>query len=194
MRLLIFLTLCCLTSISPLVAEEEPNVDDVMAKMIIMLDAETDIATKTKMNADYVPGMVTVLQGRELEAMGVSNVNEALSLVPGITNSMTAEGITVVNVRGTGAVFGVGKLLYLLNGRRSDNLLTASGSSLGNYNLGIVERIEVIRGPGAAMYGGYALGAVVNVITRRANAVAVHSTTLRNRMAELSVDTGDVKL
>ncbi|MDQ6975752.1 MAG: TonB-dependent receptor [Mariprofundaceae bacterium] len=159
--------------------------------MMNMLDEMTDIATKTKMNADYVPGMVTVLQGRELEAMGVSNVNEALSLVPGITISRQSTGETVVNVRGSGAIFGVAKLLYLLNGRRSDDLLFASGSSLGNYSLGIVERIEIIRGPGAAMYGGYALGAVVNVITRHANAIAVHSNTLRNRMVELSLDTGD---
>jgi len=41
------------------------------------------------------------------------------------------------------------------------------------------------------MYGGYAFGAVVNVITRHTNAIAVHANTLRNRMAELSIDTGE---
>ena len=37
-----------------------------------ILDEETTVATKTKLNSDYVPGMVTVLQGEDLEALGIA--------------------------------------------------------------------------------------------------------------------------
>jgi len=115
MRFIFIIILCLLSYSTQLHAEGEgasySTAEDAMGNMMKMLDSETAIATKTKMNADYVPGMVSVLQAREVEAMGITNVNEALTLVPGITNSRDTAGATVVNVRGTGSVFGVGKLL-----------------------------------------------------------------------------------
>ena len=44
------------------------------------VDYLTDIATKTRLNADYVPGIVTVLYSDDLEARGVRTVGEALTL------------------------------------------------------------------------------------------------------------------
>src|SRR5258706_7182403 len=56
---------------------------DEAKELEALLNEQTELATKTRMNHDYVPGMVTVLQGDELEGLGVRNVWEALSLVPG---------------------------------------------------------------------------------------------------------------
>ncbi len=56
------------------------NSAEEMALFNIMniLDVETEIATKSKVNADYVPGIVTVLRGKQLEAMGVEDVHAAM--------------------------------------------------------------------------------------------------------------------
>ena len=57
-------------------------------KLVSIVEKWTDIATKNRLNADYVPGMVTVLYGKELEALGMRTVCEALTLVPGIDISL----------------------------------------------------------------------------------------------------------
>ncbi len=59
-------------------------------ELLKILDEETTVATKTRLNSDYVPGMVTVLQGEDLEALGIATVWEALSLVPGIPKEKQA--------------------------------------------------------------------------------------------------------
>jgi hypothetical protein len=51
-------------------------------KLLEILEKHTELATKTRLNADFVPGMVTVLYGDELEARGISTVGEAMPLYP----------------------------------------------------------------------------------------------------------------
>ncbi|MBT7308494.1 MAG: Plug domain-containing protein, partial [Gammaproteobacteria bacterium] len=84
------------------------NMDEEMALFNIMniLNVETEIATKSKVNADYVPGIVTVLKGEQLEMMGVEDVHGALQYVPGanlVSNNYGRKGVTV---RGIGGAFG----------------------------------------------------------------------------------------
>ncbi|MFT5369233.1 MAG: hypothetical protein ACI8V2_004207 [Candidatus Latescibacterota bacterium] len=87
---LIFFLLLAPLSISPTSAQMNDltfaqNEDLAeLEELMQILDEETTVATKTKLNSDYVPGMVTVLQGRDLEALGIATVWEALSLVPGM--------------------------------------------------------------------------------------------------------------
>ena len=67
-----------------------PQVGDrAVDDLLRILDEESAIATKTKLNIDFVPGMVTVLHGRDLLAKGIHTVYEALSLVPGFELSMS---------------------------------------------------------------------------------------------------------
>ncbi|MCG6489271.1 TonB-dependent receptor plug domain-containing protein, partial [Vibrio parahaemolyticus] len=55
-------------------------------------------------------------------------------------------------------------VLVLVDGVRIDS--AAGGVAINHFPLGLVERLEVIRGPGAAMYGSDAVGGVINIITR----------------------------
>src|SRR3954451_25422180 len=52
-----------------------------LTDLLTIVQQETDVATKTRLNSDYVPGIVTVLEGDELEALGVRTAGEALGLV-----------------------------------------------------------------------------------------------------------------
>ena len=64
-------------------ASEPPIHEIAVSELVQILEVETDIATKSRLNVDFVPGMVTVLKGDDLAARGIRNVWEALSLVPG---------------------------------------------------------------------------------------------------------------
>src|SRR5689334_11934668 len=68
--------------------------DDAELKSLLsVLAEETAIATQTKLNADFVPGIVTVLQGDEMEALGARTVGEAIALVPGLQANRDVYGL-----------------------------------------------------------------------------------------------------
>ncbi len=143
------------------------NSDEEMAlfNIINILDVETEIATKRKTNADYVPGIVTVLQGERLEALGAEDVHAALQFVPGanlVTNNYGRKGVTV---RGIGGAFGSSNLKLMLNGHAVNSNFSVAAPHLMNLPIEQVERIEVIRGPGSILYGEYAFSGVINVVT-----------------------------
>ncbi len=136
----------------------------VFNDLMAVMDETTEIATKTRMNADWVPGIVTILKGDELEAQGFHTVKDALSLAPGVTTLFFESNDLMV--RGVGK-FVSGKLKMLVDGIS----VTDTMSGLSNPGMLIpieaVERIEVIRGTGAVMYGENAYTGVINVITRK---------------------------
>ncbi|QTA79411.1 TonB-dependent receptor [Desulfonema limicola] len=127
----------------------------------------TEIATKTKMDADLVPGMVTILSREQLEKQGIRTVFEALPLVPGITTLMTGMGEPIVSVRGIGGTFFSGNMKLMLDGVAMNEALSAAGYALYQIPVEQIERIEIIRGPGSVIYGEYAYAGVINVITRK---------------------------
>jgi iron complex outermembrane receptor protein len=135
--------------------------------LLALLEEQTTIATKTRLNADYVPGMVTVLHGSALEASGARTVWEALARVPGIELSIEETGRKQVVVRGIGRTYASGNVKIMLNGVPMNSAQIASATPVLNLAIEQVERIEVIRGPGSAIHGEFAFTGVINVITRQ---------------------------
>lgn len=154
---------CLLLSPQTQASESQP---DPLADLLQVLDQETDIATKTKLNIDFVPGMVTVLEGRDLQLKGFETVFEALATVPGIELSLTGDGQWQVMVRGVGKSFASAKVKILLNGVPFNATMNAVSIALVTP-INFVDRIEVIRGPGSALYGEFASVGVINIITQK---------------------------
>lgn len=148
------------------ISEQEPSEDRAeLHRLLAIVEKHTEIATKTKLNADFVPGMVTVLFGDDLEARGVRTLHEALNLVPGMELYLARHGFWNTMVRGAAEVFSTGNMKILMDGVP---LITAFGiEPAPNMPVEQVERIEVIRGPGSALYGEFACAGVINIITRR---------------------------
>ncbi|MCK9529840.1 MAG: TonB-dependent receptor [Gammaproteobacteria bacterium] len=159
-RLLIAAALCLPGTA---LASAQGEKDDLLA----LLDEQTALATKTRLNTDYVPGMMSVLHGTDLELRGVRTVWEALALVPGIERAMESNGRRRLLVRGVGNVWGSGNVKLLLNDVAMNTAERGLADPLLNIPIEQVERIEVVRGPGSAVHGEFAYLGVVNVITRR---------------------------
>jgi len=148
----------------------EPNPGDEeqeLGQLLELLQQQTSLATKTRLNADYVPGMITVLHGDELENRGARTVWEALALVPGVELSIEETGRKQVVVRGIGRTYASGNSKILLNGTSMNSTHLGHANPVMNIPVEQVERIEVIRGPGSAVHGEFALIGVINVITRK---------------------------
>jgi len=135
--------------------------------LLALLEQQTELATNSRMNADYIPGMATVLRGDDLRARGVRTVWEALALAPGLTQGMESTGERQILSRGVGHGYASGNIKFLLDDISLNSTLTAQANPLLQMPIEQVERIEVIRGPGSSLHGEYAYAGVVNVITRR---------------------------
>jgi iron complex outermembrane receptor protein len=151
--------------------ESEESADRAIDEELKWIHAEavvfTEIATKTKIDADLAPGMVTVLKGKDLESKGVRTVFEALSLVPGVTTSINSVGDEYVIVRGIGGSFFSGNMKLMLDGVAVNDVLSASGFAVYHIPVAQIEKIEIIRGPGSVIYGDYAYAGVIDISTRK---------------------------
>ncbi|MDP2785118.1 MAG: TonB-dependent receptor [Sulfurimicrobium sp.] len=141
--------------------------DDLSASMLEDLGEQTSIATRTKLRVDYAPGTITILHSDDLMTQGARSVWEALALVPGFEQSMDETGTRQIIVRGVGKSYSSGAIKILVNDIALNSELMSLANPVLNMPMEQVERIEVIRGPGSAMYGESAYMGVVNVITRK---------------------------
>lgn len=154
--------------------------EEELSHLLNVLDKHTDIATKTKMNADYIPGMVTVLYGKDLEARGKRNIMEALTLVPGLDLNLGSDGTPSLVSRGIGSPYISATSMILLNGTPLNTTLFGFATGICNMPIEQIERIEIIRGPGAAVHGEFAYSGVINIITREQDS-RVFATLGRNK-------------
>ena len=142
----------------------DPHLRELMA----LLAQETELATKNGMNADFVPGMATILLGEDLLERGVRDVGEALALVPGISEGLEMTGERQILSRGVGYGYASGNVKVLLDGVSMNTALSGTANPVLNIPVEQVQRIEVVRGPGASVHGEYAFAGVVDVVTRKA--------------------------
>ena len=124
-------------------------------------------ATKTERNPDDVPASITVITKEDIRKQNIQTVDEALAQVPGAFDkkfNIWGNSMTSVNLRGFPADTQK-RTLVLLDGQDISNAYTNSvtWTSMPVEN---IERIEVIRGPFSALYGGSAMGGVINIITK----------------------------
>ncbi|MCU7906350.1 MAG: TonB-dependent receptor [Candidatus Thiodiazotropha sp. (ex Epidulcina cf. delphinae)] len=164
-HVLVFLILILLGTIfQAAIAGNDENQE--LLGLLSLLDSQTALATKSRMNADYIPGMATILYGKNLLVRGARTVWEALGLVPGISLGMEFTGERQVLSRGVGHGYASGNIKILLNGVSLNSTLLATANPVLNMPIEQIARIEVIRGPGSSVHGEYAYAGIVNVITK----------------------------
>ena len=123
-------------------------------------------AAKHEQDIGMSPSAVWVITREDIEASGATCIPDLLRQVPGIDVTMTAPFMPGISarVRWTNQN---NQFLVLIDGREINmELLGMSLFELAPVSLEEVERIEIIRGPGSALYGANALAGVVNITTR----------------------------
>ena len=130
-------------------------------------------AAKREQRVTEAPSSVTILTAEDIRMFGWHTLSEALSSVRGFYTT-NDRNYTYVGVRGFGRPSDYNnRVLILVNGHRyNDNIYDQA--LVGNefpVDMTLVDRIEIIRGPGSALYGTSAFFAVVNVVTRQGGAV-----------------------
>jgi len=124
------------------------------------------IATGTKQLIHRAPSMATVITREEIELQGALDIDEVLESVPGLHVSYRpGNHLPIYTFRGVYSVFNP-QVLMLINGVPITNIFVGNRNQLwGGMSLNSVSRIEVIRGPGSAIYGADASAGVINIVT-----------------------------
>lgn len=126
------------------------------------------IATGTEQAIDKAPSTVTVITSDDIKKTGATNLTDILESVPGIhINTNSFGNRPLVHMRGTGSF----QTLLMVNGNDTRDLMWAFGIFWKGIPVSAIERIEVIRGPGSALYGADASAGVINVITKTAGTI-----------------------
>ena len=138
--------------------------DDLRASLFSDMKEFNTIATQTKQNEHYQPYIISVFQSKELEYLGVSNLKEALMLVPGVDMATDNTNTQTPIFRGSNpSAYGQSKLL--IDGVVVNNLSFDSYSEYLSMPIDMIKRIEVIRGPGSKVDGINAYAGSINVVT-----------------------------
>jgi len=112
------------------------------------------------------PAVVTAVSAEEIRSSGARDLMDVLLLVPGFFFGVDVQGNIGPGFRG---LWGVeGKILLLIDGKEMNEQLYSTVQLGHEFPVELIERVEVVRGPGSVIYGGNAELAVVNVITRNA--------------------------
>ena len=140
--------------------------DDDIEALLDILSEETELATRSKQNADYVPGMVSVLHASDMRLIGARTALDALALVPGLDIQRNQFGAATIRVRSVDFFFNAGNIKVLVDGLPSSREAAFQSSAVLLMPIEQIERIEVIRGPGSGVHGDFAYMGLINIVTR----------------------------
>lgn len=133
------------------------------------LHAESLVITASKVleHKDQSISTITVITQDQIRALGAKNLTDVLYTVPGVSTTQSSFGAKEIAIRGIKTPFSE-KVLILLNGHPLDHNLTNGGSTdlYDNIALDNVKRIEIVRGPGSALYGANAFLGMINIFTK----------------------------
>ncbi|MFZ2853935.1 MAG: TonB-dependent receptor [Rhodocyclaceae bacterium] len=145
------------------------NEDEEVLALAYGDKATISIATGSRQALRRAPAVASVVTAEEIAAMGATDLDEVLEGIPGMHVSRTAYYAPVYGIRGIQSSPTDSRTLMLQNGVPMTTLyLGDKGHNWGGLPLENVARIEIVRGPGSALYGADAYAGVINIITKSA--------------------------
>lgn len=135
-----------------------------------LLEVPVTGSTLTEETLKTVPAAVSVFTREHIDRLGVDYLYELLNLVPGFQFDRNASnGLAYTySARGRRTTQQSLEVLLLIDGKVVNDPRAGSPDiTLPLYPLARIERLEVIRGPGSALYGSSAFTGVINIVTRK---------------------------
>ncbi|MDB5328835.1 MAG: ligand-gated TonB-dependent outer rane channel, partial [Phycisphaerales bacterium] len=133
-----------------------------------LMNVEVTSVSRKKQSIFAAPAAVSVITQDDIRRSGFSTIPDMLRMAPGVDVGRINSYSWAVGVRGLNSQFN-GNLLVLQDGRSLYNTLFGGVFwDTVDYVTPDIERIEVIRGPGATLWGANAVNGVINITTKDA--------------------------
>lgn len=165
------LALACALLFQAPIALAQGNADEEDLAMAYGDKSFVSIATGTKQLLRKAPSSATVITAEDIAAMGATALSEVLETVPGMhisRNNLQNNYTPTYGMRGI-LTDSAPHVLMMVNGvPRTSVYLGTPDEQRGELPVENIARIEVIRGPGSAVYGADAFAGTINIITKTA--------------------------
>ncbi|MEJ0060423.1 MAG: TonB-dependent receptor [Terricaulis sp.] len=150
-------------------AQAQEEIDPYALSPEQLFGATVVSASRSEENLWDAPAAIYVITSADIERSGATSIPEALRLAPGVQVARAQNSGWAVSVRGFNNSL-ANKLLVLIDGREAyDPLFSGVYWDIQDTALEDIDRIEVIRGPGASLWGANAVNGVINIITKRSS-------------------------
>lgn len=135
-----------------------------------LMEVKIHAASKKEEAVSNAPAAVYVVTSEDILRSGITSIPDALRMVPGMQVARADSNSWAISIRGFNSTL-ANKLLVLIDGRSVYNPVFG-GVLWEAHNLMLedIERIEVVRGPGGALWGANAVNGVINIITKHTRA------------------------
>ena len=165
---LLLVMMLAATPPQPASAQSSSAPDLASASLEELLNVRITSAGRREQRATDAAAAVFVLTSEDIRRSGMTTVPELLRLVPGVQVARINANKWAVSVRGFSGLYS-NKLLVLVDGRSVyDRLFSGVLWDASDPVLDDIERIEVIRGPGAVNWGSNAVNGIINIVTKTA--------------------------
>jgi iron complex outermembrane receptor protein len=167
LRSLLIGFIICSFSWNPAIARDSAkDLTDLSLEALMSLSVTS--VSKKEEKLSQAPAAVFVITQEDIRRSGVTTIPEALRMVPGMEVAHIDANKWAISARGFNSRF-ANKLLVLMDGRTLySNLFSGVFWDVQDTLMEDIERIEVIRGPGATLWGANAVNGVINIITKKA--------------------------
>jgi outer membrane receptor protein involved in Fe transport len=129
---------------------------------VFAAEDESSLASAYAQRTSEAPAIISVTGRQRIVQMGARHLIDILKTVPGVETSVDITGFRRVAIRGLRKD---ARILLLVDGHRANN--PYDGRTFWLIPAALIERVEVIRGPGSVLYGTGAFAGVINVVTRK---------------------------
>ncbi len=160
-------------STTTLKLDDEISLEDLM-------NVPVTVASRTALSLRESPGIITVITDEEIRNMGARDLMDVLRFVPGMEFAQDVQNFVSLGIRGNWA--SEGKVAVFVDGIAMNEILYATIPFGNHFSVDQIRKIEIIRGPGSAMYGGVAELAVINIITKQAEMNGVEASAMYGQM------------
>jgi outer membrane receptor for ferrienterochelin and colicin len=133
------------------------------------LNKGTTVSSSKALSLRETPGIISVMSSEEIQNTGARDLTDLLRLIPGFDIAQDLQFVQGIALRGNWS--NEGKVLVLMDGQPFNELLYQTVAIGNRFPVDGIERIEIIRGPGSAIYGGSAEYGVINIVTKAAESL-----------------------
>ncbi|MCX6143216.1 MAG: TonB-dependent receptor [Ignavibacteriales bacterium] len=166
-----------LFAVNGLMAQEDPGAILEDRSLDSLLNIKTTTAAKYLMKASEAPSSISIITSQDIQDHGYQTLDEVLDAARGFYTSYD-RNYSYVGIRGFSRPTDYNdRLLLLLNGHTLNEGFYGSAPLGSDFpiDLHAVDYIEIVRGPGSALYGSGAMFAVINIVTKKGVALdAMH--------------------
>lgn len=150
-------------------ASDDIKPDELLSLSLEQLsNIEVTSVSKRSEKASEAAAAIFVITGEDISRSGATSIPEVLRIVPGLSVAQSSSHQWAISSRGFNDQFS-NKLLVLIDGRSIYTpLFSGVYWDIQDVPLQDIERIEVIRGPGATLWGANAVNGVINILTKDA--------------------------